>query len=268
MQKLSILAAIFLSFTVLEHLIPLRKNRNSYPSGLQRLALNLSMAATSALFAKYTSVVLVLWATKYSADHSIGLLTYMNASSWPVALRMVLELLTLDYLIYHWHRANHVIPLLWRFHLPHHLDHRLDASTALRFHFLEIGSSGIFRALCIMALGLSMESVLLFEIIVTAAAIFHHSNIRLPLSFEKFLGMLLITPRRHFIHHLALTTYTNSCYGTVLTLWDWIHGTLRPIPNEEKIPIGVTDDMNSQNFDSNQTLKRDGIRETYLHPFR
>jgi len=31
---------------------------------------------------------------------------------------LLLDLLLLDFLIYWWHRANHVVPFLWRFHAP------------------------------------------------------------------------------------------------------------------------------------------------------
>jgi sterol desaturase/sphingolipid hydroxylase (fatty acid hydroxylase superfamily) len=35
--------------------------------------------------------------------------------------------------MYVWHRLNHRVPWLWRFHLVHHTDLDLDVSTALRF---------------------------------------------------------------------------------------------------------------------------------------
>ena len=55
---------------------------------------------------------------------------------------LLIDLLILDLLIYGWHRANHVLPWLWRFHEIHHLDQFLDATSALRFHFGEVLSDG------------------------------------------------------------------------------------------------------------------------------
>jgi hypothetical protein len=38
-----------------------------------------------------------------------------------------------DYTLWHWHWLTHRVSGLWRFHLVHHVENDLDASTALRF---------------------------------------------------------------------------------------------------------------------------------------
>ncbi|NIR61800.1 MAG: sterol desaturase family protein, partial [Gammaproteobacteria bacterium] len=40
---------------------------------------------------------------------------------WDGWAGLALDLLLLDFLIYWWHRANHEVPFLWRFHEVHHL---------------------------------------------------------------------------------------------------------------------------------------------------
>lgn len=52
----------------------------------------------------------------------------------------------LDYTLYFWHILLHRMPALWRFHVAHHADLDLDASTALRFHVGEIAASIPWRA--------------------------------------------------------------------------------------------------------------------------
>ena len=47
---------------------------------------------------------------------------------------MLLALLLFDAWMSLWHRANHLVPLLWRFHRMHHSDPDVDVTTALRFH--------------------------------------------------------------------------------------------------------------------------------------
>ena len=59
---------------------------------------------------------------------------------------LAFDLVLLDFWIYWWHRANHEVPLLWRFHQVHHLDELLDSTTALRFHFGEVALSALVRA--------------------------------------------------------------------------------------------------------------------------
>jgi sterol desaturase/sphingolipid hydroxylase (fatty acid hydroxylase superfamily) len=81
--------------------------------------------------------------------------------------------------------------------------------------------------------------LLLFETCVTAFALFHHSNLRLPLRLESILNRLLVTPRMHGVHHSIVQEETDSNYGTILTLWDRLHRTLRLNIPQEKITIGV-----------------------------
>ncbi|HKJ86785.1 MAG TPA: sterol desaturase family protein [Spirochaetia bacterium] len=49
----------------------------------------------------------------------------------------MLTLLALDLWTYWWHRFNHTVPFLWRFHRAHHTDTEMGATTAYRFHPVE-----------------------------------------------------------------------------------------------------------------------------------
>jgi sterol desaturase/sphingolipid hydroxylase (fatty acid hydroxylase superfamily) len=131
-----------------------------------------------------------------------------------------LDVLVLDFLIYWWHRANHRIPLLWRFHEVHHLDGTLDTTTAVRFHFGEIVLSALARAAVIVGFGFPLDSVLVFQALVLIAAIFHHSNLALPPGFERALARVIITPSIHWVHHHKRRADTDSNYGTIFSFWD------------------------------------------------
>src|SRR6185503_6617510 len=102
---------------------------------------------------------------------------------------------------YYWHRLNHRLPLLWRFHSVHHMDPDLDVTTAVRFHFGEILLSTVFRSLQVVALGVGLTGYLLYEPRLQCANLFHHSNLRLPIRLERALNWVLVTPRMHGIHH-------------------------------------------------------------------
>ncbi len=260
MQKLLILATVFTAFAILENVFPLRRNSKSK---IKHLLENLVMGVTSAVVARFTAVIIVLWAARTGSENQFGLLRALGSEVLPSALRIFIEVVILDYLIYHWHRLNHVVPFLWRFHQPHHLDHEMDASTALRFHFFELFLSGLFRASCILAIGLSLEAVLFFEVLVTSAAIFHHSNLRIPIVVESKLAALLITPRRHWVHHLPTKDLTNSCYGTVFSIWDLVHGSLKPLESDPQKVVGVSQD----DTDAPSSRKPDGLYETLISPF-
>jgi sterol desaturase/sphingolipid hydroxylase (fatty acid hydroxylase superfamily) len=158
---------------------------------------------------------------------------------WSGPAGLAADLILLDLLIYWWHRANHRLPLLWRFHLVHHLDRTLDTTSALRFHFGEVLLSAAARAAAIMLLAFPLASVLLFETLLLAAAIFHHSNLRLPPRLEAALSRLVITPSIHWVHHRPVRADTDSNYGTVLSVWDRLFVTRSPTRRTPDQPIGA-----------------------------
>src|SRR5688572_29920004 len=96
-----------------------------------------------------------LWAT--------SLQLWTRPAEVPALLWPLIDIALLDFWIYWWHRANHRIPALWRFHEVHHRDRHLDATTALRFHFGEVFLSALARALVIIACAIPIQSVLLFH---------------------------------------------------------------------------------------------------------
>src|SRR5262245_34067812 len=65
-------------------------------------------------------------------EHGYGLLAF--AASRERWLNAALGLVALDGVSYLWHRANHRISFLWRFHQVHHGDSGFHVTTALRFH--------------------------------------------------------------------------------------------------------------------------------------
>lgn len=157
-------------------------------------------------------------------------------SGWP---GLAADLLLLDFLIYWWHRANHEIGFLWRFHRVHHLDATLDATSALRFHFGEVLLAALARAAAVVALAIPLMSVLAFEGLLLLATIFHHSNLRLPAGFEAALARIVVTPSIHWVHHHKVRRDTDSNYSSVLSLWDRLFATRSATRRRPDLPIGV-----------------------------
>jgi sterol desaturase/sphingolipid hydroxylase (fatty acid hydroxylase superfamily) len=116
----------------------------------------------------------------------------------------------MDLTFYYWHRANRSISFFWRFHNVHHIDPDLDISTSFRFHFGEILYSLVFRAGQIYLLGIPLFTHLVYELVFQCATLFHHSNVRLPITFERSLNKIIVTPRMHGIHHSIVKDETNS----------------------------------------------------------
>jgi sterol desaturase/sphingolipid hydroxylase (fatty acid hydroxylase superfamily) len=155
---------------------------------------------------------------------------------WP---GLVFDLLLLDLWTYFWHRANHEWPLLWRFHRVHHLDQFLDATSAVRFHPGEVLISAVARAPLIIAADIPILSLALFDAVMLLAALFHHSNIRLPAKLEAALRLLIVTPSHHWVHHHVEPADTNSNYGGVLTAWDRLFASWSRHARTPDMRIGV-----------------------------
>lgn len=145
----------------------------------------------------------------------------------------------MDLTFYYWHRANHAFSFFWRFHNLHHLDPDLDVLTSFRFHIGEILYSSGFRALQVYLLGISLFIYLAYELVFQCATLFHHSNVRLPITFERALNKIIVTPRMHGIHHSIVKDETNSNYSVIFRWWDLMHRTLRLNVNQSDVVIGV-----------------------------
>lgn len=152
---------------------------------------------------------------------------------------LVFDILVLDLWIYWWHRANHGLPFLWRFHEVHHLDEFLDVSSAVRFHAGEVLMSACVRAVVIVALDIPLVSVLVFETLVLSAAIFQHSNLKIPARLERALSWVIVTPSIHWLHHHAVRADTDSNFATIFSVWDRLFGSRSPTPRTPDLAIGT-----------------------------
>lgn len=203
---------------------------------VRRIARNLSTGAVSLVIANLLQPLLLLPVVAWAQRERIGLLHYVHWPRWAELLAMVV---LLDYTLWWWHWANHRVPFFWRFHLVHHVDRDLDTSTALRFHFGELALSIPFRALQVVVIGVDARGLWLWQTILFASILFHHSNIRLPDRIERFLVRLIVTPRMHGIHHSDVAGQTNSNWSSLLSAWDFVHGTSRLDVPQQSIRIGV-----------------------------
>ena len=217
----------------LERRRPLR--RDVEPK-LSRDARNLAVAGLGALALQLTESPVSSRLTSLVAQRNWGLLRICRFPLW---LEVSLGLVLLDYSLYIWHVLTHKIPFLWRFHLVHHADRDLDSSTALRFHFGELSLSVPWRAAQIVLIGVSPISFSIWQTLLLISILFHHSNVRLPIAWERPLSLLFVTPRMHGIHHSVVHQETNSNWSSGLTVWDRLHGTLRLNVPQDEITIGV-----------------------------
>lgn len=221
------LVGLFLFLLFLETKFQLRK---PVTNKTRHVLLNLSYFGLSAPFNRLMSLLLL-----FSIDR---VKPFFIIPDFP--LRSITLLVLLDLIIYYWHRMNHEIPFLWRFHKFHHADREMDASTALRFHLVEFFFSFLFKAMIMFLLGITAFEYVTFELFVTGFSLFHHSDVNLGGKLEKILQPLFVTPQSHHAHHSMIVHETNSNYGTLFSFWDKIHRT-QTKKRPEEISIGLVE---------------------------
>lgn len=224
---------IFCLLMLLEHLSPLReRTRPRAPRLVVNLTMTAGVFAAGALAVDPTARAL----TRRVAAQPFGLL-YL--AEMPSALRFVMGFVLMDLAFYYWHRANHCIPLLWRFHNVHHCDPDMDVSTAFRFHVVEVLYSIGFRVLQVAIIGVSPSLYVIYGVAFQCAVMLHHSNLRLPLGLERWLSRAIVTPRMHGVHHSVNQPETDSNYASILSCWDRVHRTLCLHVPQRRVIIGM-----------------------------
>jgi Sterol desaturase len=228
-----VIITVFSVMLFLEYRRPLRK---SVEAKVRHIARNLTMGGIALAVATLLQTPLLVPISRWVVTHRIGLL---NVSPLPTAIHVVLAVILLDYTLWVWHWASHRVPFLWRFHLVHHVDRDLDSSTALRFHFGEHALSVVYRVAQIALIGASPLSLWVWQIILFASILFHHANIALPVTWERWLVRIIVTPRMHGIHHSNYLNETNSNWSSLLSWWDYLHRTILLSVPQRDVEIGV-----------------------------
>jgi len=156
-------------------------------------------------------------ASRWSQTQRFGLLNELDLTA---GTRAVAGFFLFDLWMYLWHRANHGVPFLWRFHRVHHTDPALDSTSAYRFHIGEMVLSAVTRLAVVPVLGIRIQDLVLYELVLSPVIIFHHSNIALPEWLDRKLRSLIVTPGMHRVHHSDIPHETNSNYASVFSFWD------------------------------------------------
>lgn len=208
---------------------------------------NIALGVMNAMLAGFVFASLVLGITTWAAENQVGLLNWLTLS--PLT-KMVVGLLIFDCWQYWWHRINHVIPFFWRFHAVHHSDAAMDASSAVRFHTVEILYSSLIRLLILPLTGLSIEHLLVYELILLPIILFHHSNVAVPATLDRLLRAIIVTPRIHWVHHSHIQKETDSNYSSLLSIWDRVFGSFCLRDDPQNIRFGLGDRFDQTPWDN------------------
>jgi sterol desaturase/sphingolipid hydroxylase (fatty acid hydroxylase superfamily) len=200
---------------------------------IRHAALN-SLFILSALPIELVCSIACIGLAAWVTTHHWGLLYSLPYydSAW---VKYGVMFVVLDLLDYVYHRTMHHIPSFWRFHLVHHTDTIVDASTTVREHPGETTIRNGFLFVWILITGASFEVLVLRQTVQTICTIFAHSAFRLPAGPARVFGWVFITPNLHHVHHHFELPYTNCNYGDVFSIWDRLFGTFANLSAEETV---------------------------------
>ena len=206
------LAGVFVLTYLSEHIIPQRKEIIDHNHDLKNIGVGLFNLAFVAIVGLEFQKAIAWLNNKH-----FGLLQLTDAS--PIIV-IVTGVLLIDVFMYWWHRINHEWSFLWYFHKFHHLDSKLNSTSALRFHTGELLISYIIKIIIFSLLGISLSAILIHSFLLFPIIVFHHSNLKISRRWDLLFRRLIVTPHMHRIHHSVIKSETNSNYSSVLPYWD------------------------------------------------
>lgn len=227
-------AVLLAALWTVESLAPMFAGRRRR---LSHIAANFALAAVNAGVA-WGFAFGLLAVTESARAHGFGLLHWIRL---PAPAEWIAAIVLFDCWQYWWHRLNHRLPFLWRFHAVHHADAELDASSGVRFHTGEIALSFVARLAVVPLLGITVPQLLVYEALSLPVILFHHANLRLPAAADRALRWLIVTPWMHYVHHSRWQPETDSNYASFLSVWDRLFGSFRLRERPQEIALGLDD---------------------------
>ena len=171
---------------------------------------------------------LLLKVLNYDAIYHYGVFNIFSINEHPLIL-LFATFIVLDFFEYIYHVTMHKVKGLWKFHLVHHTDKIVDASSTLREHPIETFIRLAFLLLVVFITGVPFWALMIRQFIQIIFNVFVHSNFRLSNKVDKIASLFFITPNIHHVHHHIAQPYTDSNYGDIFSIWDRIFGTYKKL---------------------------------------
>lgn len=219
-------AVVFFCYAVLEFALPRGGRRNSWRSYARGLRFFAAAVIVNTLI--FTVVTPLIDVGQIKPLAVIDLRPLTESSFLP--LRVLgwfgagFLILIIGNVIYYWmHRAQHQVPVLWRFHKVHHSIREMSATTSYH-HFTEDLLQYVV-VIVPMAFLLGVESgpvPWIFLAIARTQHLFIHSSTAIDIGPLRF---IIGENRFHRIHHSLEARHFGKNFGTATPLWDVLFGT-------------------------------------------
>lgn len=143
-----------------------------------------------------------------------------------------------DALRYWVHRAQHAIPLLWRFHAVHHGPGDLDVLHNFTHPVEKLVNLLLITVPTAFLVGADGTSLLLVAGFFAVQGQLLHMNV--PLRYGRF-AAIIADNRFHFVHHSRDPADFNRNFAGVLPVLDRLFGTYRAPTGERLPPTGLAE---------------------------
>lgn len=158
------------------------------------------------------------------SSNQFGLLYLVDLPIW---VELLLAVAFLDFMAqYFVHYLLHNVKFMWRFHMVHHSDTQVDATSATRHHPGDYVTREIFALIAIFIFGIPLAFYLFYRIVTVFFAYFTHANINMPPALDKAISYIFVTPNMHKFHHHHELPWTDTNFGNIFSFWDRLFGTL------------------------------------------
>ena len=218
-QKITWVGICLVFFFTLEQIIPLVKHDYNR---LRHDGVNLTLLLMLMIINVGYGVILVKvmdWTT-YSG---FGILNWIEMPTW---LALILSFVALDLVSqYTAHYLLHRVKWMWKLHMVHHSDTKVDLTTGVRQHPIEFVLRESLALITFVVFGMPVSYYLFYRIITIFFTYWTHANISLPKRLDRVLSYVIITPNTHKFHHHFERPWTDTNFGNVLSIWDRIFKT-------------------------------------------
>ncbi|RMG78417.1 MAG: sterol desaturase family protein [Bacteroidetes bacterium] len=151
---------------------------------------------------------------------------FLNAVDWSPWVELLIAVMFLDLVAqYVAHYLLHRIKWMWKFHMVHHSDTKVDATTGTRHHPGDYLIREVFSLIAVILSGMPLGFYLFYRIATIFFAYFTHANFYMPTWLDKALSWVIITPNMHKFHHHYERPWTDTNFGNIFSFWDRIFGT-------------------------------------------
>ncbi len=224
-ERMAFLVGGLLLFWIIEGAIPLLTLKYK-KTKLKHALTNLGFTLMHLLIHTALAIFIVML-SDWCQQQGFGLVYWFNAG---ILGTILVSFLVLDF-FGGWlvHIVEHKLGFLWRFHVVHHADNNVDATTGLRHHPVESVLRGVFFFIAIFLSGAPIYAVMIYQTVLILAVAFTHANISLPKWLDNGMSYILVSPNMHKVHHHWKQPYTDSNYGAVFSVWDRLFGTFKKL---------------------------------------